>query len=128
MASQIPSASRRSAFRSQCFSFEKNCSITDRQVNAGRSPRGGIRVGGILWQEEQPGSGAPNGLALVGAEIVHDDDIAGPERGHEDFLHIDTEALAVDRPVEMPGCLDPLMTQRRHKGLRAPSTMRRGAL
>ncbi len=123
---------RVAAFRSRALSFEKAIFITDRQVNAGHSPRGGIRVGGILWQEEQPGSSAPNGasygLALVGAEIVHDDDIAGPERGHEDFLHIDTEALAVDRPVEMPGCLDPLMTQRRHKGLRAPSTMRRGAL
>ena len=39
-------------------------------------------------------------LALVAAEIVHDDDVAGLEGRHEDLLDIGQEALAVDRAVD----------------------------
>ncbi len=37
---------------------------------------------------------------LVGGEIVEDDHITRPERGHEDLLHIGAERDAVDRAVE----------------------------
>ena len=43
-----------------------------------------------------------NGLSLVAAEIVHDDDVARPQAGDEDLLDIKTEALAVDRAVDQP--------------------------
>jgi hypothetical protein len=39
----------------------------------------------------------------VTAEIVHDDDVAGFERRHEDLLDIGEEAEAVDRPIDDAG-------------------------
>ena len=66
-----------------------------------------VQVGGVLGQEEEPRAGGADGLAdrgaLVRAEIVHDDDVAGPERRHQDLLDVEPEALAVDRAVEEPG-------------------------
>ncbi len=42
----------------------------------------------------------PDGGRLVGAKIVHDDDVAGLEHWHELLLDIGPEALAVDRSIE----------------------------
>ena len=43
----------------------------------------GVQVGRVFRQEEQLGAGCAdglaNGFALVAAEIVHDDDVAGPQ-------------------------------------------------
>ena len=41
-----------------------------------------------------------DGDRLVGAKIIHDDNVAGFERGDELLFDIGAEALAVDRPVE----------------------------
>lgn len=66
-----------------------------------------FQVWGIFRQEDQFCSGAPDGLAhgagFMSAEIVHADDIAWREGREQHFLDIDTEALAVDRPVEQHG-------------------------
>jgi hypothetical protein len=47
----------------------------------------------------------------VAAEIVHDDDVAGAERGHEALLDPGEEAGAVDRTIEHAGCLDAIVAQ-----------------
>ena len=58
------------------------------------------------------------------AEIVHDDDVAGFEHGHEDLLDIGEEAKAVDRPIEDAGGGDPIAAQRGEKGKRLPTATR----
>ena len=87
-----------------------------------------VQVGGVFRQEEELGAGradgAAHGLALVGAEIVHDDDVAGPERGDENLLDIEAEALAVDRPVDEPGRVDAVMAQRGQEGHGLPVAVR----
>lgn len=88
-----------------------------------------IEVGAIGRQEEELGAdranGAPHGLSLVAAEIVHDDDVAGGERRHEELLDIGQEAFAVDRPIEDEGSVDPVAAQRRKKGQCPPVALRR---
>lgn len=56
-------------------------------------------------------AGAAHGLSLVAAEIVEDHDVSLGEGGHENFLDIKGEELAVDRPVDDPGCVDPVAVQ-----------------
>ena len=81
----------------------------------------GIEVGRIFGQKEQLGVGGTDGLAyrlaLVAAQIVHDDNVAGVERGDQDVLDISSETLAVDRAVEEPWGVDAVMAkggQERH--------------
>lgn len=89
-----------------------------------------IEVGRVFRQEDELGTGLPDGLAdgfgFMGAEIVHDDDIAGDQGRHEHLLDIDLEALAVDRPVEEPRRLDPIAPERRQEGHRVPMAERSG--
>jgi folate-binding Fe-S cluster repair protein YgfZ len=59
-------------------------------------------------------------LALVAAEIVHDDDVAGLQRRAEHVLDVDQETLAVDRPVEHAGCIDPVVAECGEERQRAP--------
>ena len=84
-----------------------------------------VQVGGVFGQEEQLRAGAPDGLAdglaLVAAQIVHDDDVAGHERWDESVVDIALEAVAVDRAVEQPRRIDAIMAQRRQEGHGFPS-------
>jgi hypothetical protein len=50
-------------------------------------------------------------LPFVAAEIVQDDDIAGREGRVENLLDVEEEGLAVDRPVDHPRRIDPVMAQ-----------------
>ena len=59
----------------------------------------------------------------MGAEIVHDDDVAGRERGPEDLLDILEEALAIDGSVDEPRCGDPIVTQSGQEGHGLPATV-----
>ncbi len=74
----------------------------------------GIEVRGVFWQEEELGSGRadelPHGFSLVAAKIIHDDDIAGTQRGKQNPLDIKSETLAIDRPLEKPWRFDSVMT------------------
>ena len=47
----------------------------------------------------------------MATEIVHDDNVAGPKGRDEDLLDVDLKALAVDRPLEKPLGIDPVVTQ-----------------
>jgi len=46
----------------------------------------------------------------VAAKVVHDDNVTWGERGYEELLDIGEEELAIDRPVEHAGCVDPIVT------------------
>ena len=110
MLFHVASTDRASAFRSNVLSLAKTCSI------------------GLRWavgrQEQEPGADAAYGLAhglpFVAAEIVHDDDVAGRERWHQELLDIGGEELAVDRPIDHAGCVDPVASQGGEEGERAP--------
>lgn len=64
-------------------------------------------------------------MAFVAPEIVHDDDIAGLEGGHEKLFDPCGEALAVDRSIEHAWCIDPVVAEGCEEGQRAPFAERR---
>jgi hypothetical protein len=89
------------------------------------------RVFGVcgVWEaREELGAGRADelahGFAPVTAEIVHDDDVAGAKRGHEDLLDIGSKALAVDWPLKQPRRLDPIVAQRGQECCGLPVTVR----
>lgn len=57
-----------------------------------------------------------HGRAFVAGQVVHDDDVAGPQFGHQDLRHIGLEPVAVDRSVEHH--------RRNHAGHAQPSDQR----
>ena len=64
-------------------------------------------------------------MAFVAAEIVHDDDVAGLERRHEELLDIGFEAFAVDRPIKDARRVDPVVSQGGKECQRLPMPVRR---
>jgi hypothetical protein len=74
-----------------------------------------IEIGTVGRQEEKPradsADGPAHGMALVAAEIVHDDDIAGLERRHEELLDIGFEAFAIDWSIKDARRVDPVVPQ-----------------
>ena len=74
-----------------------------------------VEVWRIGRQAEQPGAARLDGRAhacdLVRAEIVQDDDVAGPQRRCEHLLDIGAEPFAVDRSTMTKGAVSP--SQRR---------------
>ena len=87
-----------------------------------------VQVGGVFWQEEELGAGGaderPHRLAFVATEIVHDDDVTFAQRGQEDLLDIGSKALAVDRPLKQPRCIDAVMAQGGQEGRGLPVAVR----
>ena len=87
-----------------------------------------IEVGAVGRQEYQMRASCPDGgsggLALVGAKIVEDDDIARPQRRGEKLFNIGGEQDGVDRTIDDARGIDPVMAQRRYERQRLPVTMR----
>ena len=87
-----------------------------------------IEVWGVWRQVPEPGAGGldhlANGRRLVGTEIVHDDDVARFQDGHELLFDIGAEAPAVDRSVEDARGGEPVAAQRAEEGQRAPVAVR----
>ena len=87
-----------------------------------------VQVGRVFWQEEELGAGGsderPHRLAFVATEIVHDDDVTFAQRGQEDLLDIGSKALAVDRPLKQPRCIDAVMAQGGQEGRGLPVAVR----
>ena len=83
-----------------------------------------VQVGRIWWQVEQLGLGGTDGLAdswtFVAGEVVHDDDVARCEGGHEELLDPFGKAGPVDRLIEDARCIDPVAAQRGDEGHGAP--------
>ena len=86
-----------------------------------------IEVGRVWRQVPEPCARIldhlPDGGRLVGAKIIHDDNIAGLERGDELLFDIGAEALAVDGPVEDARGGEAVAAQRAQKGQRAPAAV-----
>ncbi len=61
----------------------------------------------------------------MGPEIVHDHDVAGLEAGNEDPLDINQEAFAIDRTIEQPRRLDPVLAERGQESHGVPVSERR---
>src|SRR5258705_6248526 len=60
----------------------------------------------------------------MAAEIVHDDDISGGQRGYQELLDISAKAEAVDRPIDDAGRVDPIAAQGGQEGQRTPAAIR----
>ena len=97
-------------------------------LDLGESLLDRVEIGAVGREEEQPGACcadcAAHGLALVAAQVVHDDDVAGFQRRHEHLFDIEQESLAVDRPVDEPRRLDPVVAQGGDEGGGLPIPMR----
>src|SRR5262249_28744026 len=87
-----------------------------------------IEIGRVAGQEEQLGADAADqtahSLALVTAQIVHDDDIAGAEGRDQELLNIGAKAGAVDWSVDDAGRGDAVVAQRRQEGQCPPAALR----
>src|SRR5690606_9389086 len=90
-----------------------------------------VEIWRVWRQEPEPGPGGvdelPDGSGLVAAEVVHDDDVARPERWHQQLLDIGSEAHAVDRAFEDAGGDEPVAAQGAEEGQGAPVAVRREA-
>src|SRR3546814_6644966 len=89
-----------------------------------------VQVGRIWWQVEQLGLGGTDGLAdswtFVAGEVVHDDDVARCEGGHEELLDPFGKAGPVDRLIEDARCIAPVAAQRGDEGHGAPMAIEIG--
>ena len=101
IAAQTASTVRAAALRSRCLSLAKTCSIG--------------QVGRVFWQEEEFRADRTDKLANcfapVAAEVIQDDDITGSKDGQENLLDIGAKAHAIDRPLDEPWRIDPVMAQ-----------------
>jgi hypothetical protein len=68
-------------------------------------------------------AGFANGLSLVRAEIVDDDDVARAEGGDENLLDVLEEALAIDGAVDEPRCGEAIVTQSGQEGHGRPAAV-----
>jgi hypothetical protein len=91
----------------------------------------GIEVGAVGRQEGHSGAdpldGLSNGLALVRAEIVHDDDVARRQGRDQDLLYIGLEGQPIDGTVDDTGCGQRITAQGGEEGAGLPMAMRHGA-
>jgi hypothetical protein len=60
----------------------------------------------------------------VAAEIVHDDNVTGLQGWEENFIDVNCEALTVDRAIENPWRLDPIVAQCGQEGCGLPVSVR----
>ena len=88
----------------------------------------GIEIGTVGRQEEEFGAGGAdgfaNGLALMAAKIIEDDNVAWFERRNQELFNVGEEASAVDRAVDDRGRIDPVMAKRGKEGQRLPMAVR----
>jgi len=80
------------------------CCLAQDSLKFGEELLNRIEIWAIRWKIAE-GCAArfddfPNTGDLVNADVVHDDNIASPERRGEDLFHIGQEACAVHRPVQ----------------------------
>jgi hypothetical protein len=91
-----------------------------------------IEVGRIGRQVPQPRAGLSDQLSdgggFVAAQIVHDDNVARFQDGHELLLDVSSKAHTIDRPIEDAWPDQLIVAQSANEGQRAPVPMRSEAL
>lgn len=126
MRFHVASTERSCAFRKSVLSLAS--AATDDPGDHWASLLDRVEVGAVWWEEEQScacrSDGLAHGLAFVATQIIHDDDVAGCERGHKELLDIGEEELTVNRFVKDAWCVDPVVTQRGKEGQCAPFAKR----
>jgi hypothetical protein len=118
MTSQRASTVRACAFRSIALSLAKTCANRVEVRAVGRQ----ITYGGASLLNRCLNAGD-----LVGAQVVHHHDVAGPQLGHEKLFDPGPKGRPVDGPVEHEGCPQPLGAERADERGGAPVTGRRKA-
>ena len=63
----------------------------------------------------------------MAAQIVHNDEIPGPQGRQQTLFDVGQEAGAVDRAVKDTRGGEAIMAQRRHEGQRVPVPLRPGS-
>ena len=102
-------------FSEQCFEFGKDLldwieiGTVGRQVHQARAHRFDRRA---------------NAFQFVAAQIVHDHDVVGFQRGHQMLSHVRQKNFAVNCAVNNQRRGDPRRTQRGQKGRRLPMPVR----
>lgn len=104
------------------------CGFAHEVFELGEDLLDGVQVGAVGRQEQQSCANAADcgadGRPFVAAQIVHDDDVARRECGHEELLDILKEAGRVDRLVENARGIDPVAAQGCKKRHRFPMAVR----
>lgn len=90
-----------------------------------------IEIGTVGRQVEEccagPFDGGAHRATLVGAEIVHDDDVAGHQGRDKELLDVGLERQPVDRAVDHAGSSDGVAAQGGQEGAGLPMAVRHGA-
>ena len=72
-------------------------SFTQVRLELGERLLDRVEVGAVGRQEQQVGAGGlddiANGLPFVAGQIIHDDDVAGRELGHQDLGHVGSKGV-----------------------------------
>lgn len=102
--------------------------FSEQGLELGEGHLDGVQIGRVGRQVKQPGAAVLDGFAhawdLVAGEVVGDHDVAFSECRRENLADINEEGLAVHRPIQYPGCDDPVMAQAADKGGGLPMTPR----
>ena len=84
--------------------------LSQKQFELGKDLLDGVQVRRVCGQEEQVCTCGPDHtpdlVALMACEVVHDNDIAGLERGDQNLFDIGLEAHSVDRAIKNKRCGD----------------------
>jgi len=102
-------------------------SFAEQVLELGKDLFDRVQIGRVFWQEEQFGADRTDELANcfapVAAEVIQDDDIAGSKDGQQNLLDIGAKAHAIDRPLDEPWRIDPVMAQGRQEGHGLPAAV-----
>lgn len=104
------------------------CSFAQKRFELGEDLFDRVEIGTVGREEQQPRAlgpdRGPDGRPLVAGEVVHDDDVARPQRRAELLLDPCGEGRCVDRLIEDVGRIDPVAAQRGNEGHRLPVAVR----
>ena len=95
------------------------CGFSQQRFQFGEYLLDGIEVGAVRRQIAQAGPGFFDGLLdtgnLVARQIIHDDNVADPQRRSQELLHPGEKSFAVHGSVEQARRGDLIIAQRAHE-------------
>ncbi|MGY4473638.1 hypothetical protein ACVILL_001052 [Bradyrhizobium sp. USDA 3364] len=102
-------------------------SFAEQVLELGKDLFDRVQVGRVFWQEEEFGADRTDELAallLWLPRLSQDDDIAGSKDGQKHLLDIGTKAHTIDRPLDEPWRINPVVAQGRQEGHGLPAAVR----